>query len=76
MNDLLDIFGKFEETARNDKIIMSNLEALYQSLLEQNISKLVKPYSSVQFQYLSEKLHLPVEQVETKIQAMILDGDL
>jgi 26S proteasome regulatory subunit N6 len=44
--------------------------------LEQNIAKLVKPYSSVQFQYLSEKLHLPVEQIESKIQAMILDGDL
>jgi hypothetical protein len=27
--DLLEIFGKFEETARNDKIIRSNLEVLY-----------------------------------------------
>lgn len=45
--DLLDIFGKFEQTAKEDKIIRLNLETLYQSLLQQNILKLVKPYDRV-----------------------------
>lgn len=59
-----------------DPVIGPQIEALIDQLLEQNILKLVYPYSKVEISYLSKKLLVSESIVESKICGMILDEKL
>jgi 26S proteasome regulatory subunit N6 len=56
--------------------ISSQINLLYENLLEKNILKLTKPYTKVQLSYLSLKVGVNVNRVEKKISEMILDEKL
>lgn len=51
-----------------------HLGTLYQTMLEQNLCKIIQPYSVVQVAFVAEKIQLPAAQVEKKLSQMILDG--
>ncbi|GJN88997.1 hypothetical protein Rhopal_001968-T1 [Rhodotorula paludigena] len=72
--------GQFEQVLRerkqelsDDPIIRNHLAALYDTLLEQNLLRVVEPYSSVEISYVAEQVKQPVRDVETKLSQMILD---
>lgn len=52
------------------------MESLLDQLLEQNIMKLVLPYSKVEIDYLASKLKVSDILVEDKIRGMILEEKL
>lgn len=50
----------------NDPIIRNHLSALYDSLLEQNLLRVIEPYSRVELAHIAELVHQPVREVEQK----------
>merc|ERR1712008_205197 len=48
-------------------------DSLYNSMLEQNLCRIIEPYSKVQVDYVASKIGLPKTEVEKKLSQMILD---
>merc|ERR1711953_993718 len=64
---------KYTRELKEDKIVERHLDSLYQTMLEQNLCRIIEPYSRVQVKYVSEKINLPEAEVEKKLSLMILD---
>ncbi|KAF8338166.1 PCI-domain-containing protein [Cantharellus anzutake] len=63
----------YREELSSDPTIRSHLAALYDTLLEQNLLRIVEPYSNVEIAYVAEMVGQGVPQVEAKLSQMILD---
>lgn len=50
----------------SDQTIRSHLAALYDTLLEQNLLRIVEPYTTVQIEYVAEQVGQGKAQVEAK----------
>ncbi|XP_071445607.1 26S proteasome non-ATPase regulatory subunit 11 isoform X2 [Hetaerina americana] len=63
----------FKAELEEDPIVRAHLDTLYDTMLEQNLCRIIEPYSRVQVDYISQSIRLPVAQVEMKLSQMILD---
>ena len=54
-------------------VIRRHFNFLYNNLLEDNLKKIILPYSEVQIDYVADQIALPVERVLMKLSEMILD---
>jgi 26S proteasome regulatory subunit N6 len=50
----------------SDPTIRSHLTALYDTLLEQNLLRIVEPYSTVEIEYVARQVGQEQQEVETK----------
>ena len=50
----------------DDPIIRSQLAALYDTLLEQNLVRIIEPFSRVEISHIANSVKLPTQQVEAK----------
>ncbi|KAJ8101157.1 hypothetical protein POJ06DRAFT_89909 [Lipomyces tetrasporus] len=57
----------------SDPIIRSHFSALYDTLLEQNLVRVIEPFSCVEISHVAEIVGLDTRQVEGKLSQMILD---
>jgi len=71
--DFQETVGKYSKELRGDKIVARHLDTLYQTMLEQNLCRIIEPYSRVQVKFVAEKIDLPEAEVEKKLSQMILD---
>merc|ERR1711962_897637 len=64
---------EFSAELGQDRIVAKHLQSLYQTMLEQNLCRIIEPYKRVQVGYVAEKINLPESEVEKKLSQMILD---
>jgi len=57
---------RYSAQLKADPVIFSHLDALYDGLLEQNLIRLLEPFSSVQVSHIAELIHMDKSLVERK----------
>lgn len=62
---LIDVYYNFSEL-EDDAVIKSHIKNLYENLLEQNLVRIVEPFSRVQISHVAELIDLPLRVVELK----------
>ena len=50
----------------DDPIIRNHLTALYDTVLEQNLVRIIEPYSRVEISYIADQVKQPTREVEAK----------
>jgi len=73
LDDFTAALSKYSAQLKADPVIFSHLDALYDGLLEQNLIRLLEPFSSVQVSHVAELIHMEQSLVESKLSQMILD---
>jgi 26S proteasome regulatory subunit N6 len=73
----------FEQTVQKylpeisrDPVIFYHVKALNERLVEQNLLRIVEPYSRVEINHVSKLAKLPLDRVQSKLSDMILDNKL
>lgn len=66
----------FKDQLLDDNFVRSHLDQLYDSLLDQNLCRIIEPFSKVQIDHIASLIKLPKEKVEIKLSQMILDKKL
>ncbi|GAA5855347.1 hypothetical protein JCM8547_009043 [Rhodosporidiobolus lusitaniae] len=67
------VLGERKKELSDDPIIRNHLAALYDTLLEQNLVRIIEPYSRVEISHVAELVGQPRRDVENKLSQMILD---
>jgi tetratricopeptide (TPR) repeat protein len=57
----------------SDIFIRNHLRRLYDAMLEQNLIKVIEPFSRVEIEHIAKMVGLDTQQVERKLSQMILD---
>lgn len=70
------VWKEHKEQLADDALISSHLNGLYENLLEQNLIRIIEPFSVVQLTHVATLIDLPDTQVESKLSEMILDKKL
>ncbi|OCH93450.1 PCI-domain-containing protein [Obba rivulosa] len=63
----------YQQELSSDPTIRTHLSALYDTLLEQNLLRIVEPYSCVEVEYVAQQVGQGRQEVEQKLSQMILD---
>lgn len=64
---------QYKTQLADDPIVNAHLKTLYDNLLEQNLCRIIEPFSRVQVQHVANLIKLPIDTVEKKLSQMILD---
>jgi len=76
LSEFQDALNKFKEELSGDPIIQRHFSKLYDNLLEQNLCRIIEPFSRVEVTHIAKLIALPLETVERKLSQMILDQKL
>lgn len=71
--DFQDVLRSYKNELQEDPVVHSHLQALYNALMEQNLLRIIEPYSRVDVEHIASMINLPIVEVESKLSQMILD---
>jgi len=64
----------YEKELKRDSLINNHLNELYDTMLQQNLCRIIEPFSSVEISHVASLINLEVSKVEKKLSQMILDS--
>lgn len=67
---------EYKKELEEDAIVSRHTNKLYQTLLEQNVLKVLKPFSRVEVSHVAHLMNLPMDRIQEKLSQMILDKQL
>ncbi len=67
LQDFQAALSAHEAQLMGDPIVRAHLSALYDTLLEGNLARLIEPFSRVEIAHLAELIHLPKDLVLNKL---------
>ncbi|KAG1899751.1 proteasome regulatory particle subunit [Suillus fuscotomentosus] len=73
LSDFEKALRDYKHELSSDSTIRSHLAALYDTLLQQNLLRIVEPYSVVEIDYVAKQVGQGRQDVEAKLSQMILD---
>lgn len=73
LKDLQSVLRGYDSQLGNDPIIAAHLGSLQDSLMEENLKRLIEPFSRVEIAHIASLIELPLPEVEMKLSQMILD---
>eukprot|EP00922_Rhytidocystis_sp_ex-Travisia-forbesii_P023226 GHVS01034107.1.p1 GENE.GHVS01034107.1~~GHVS01034107.1.p1 ORF type:complete len:516 (+),score=74.90 GHVS01034107.1:145-1692(+) len=68
--------AKYESELYGDAVLKHHISDLYETLLEQNILRILEPFSHVEIAHVAKLMELPQPNVQRKLGEMVLDGKL
>merc|ERR1711879_660249 len=71
-----EVLERHKRELAEDPIIQFHLSDLNETLLEQNILRILEPYSRVEITQVAELIELPLQRTQAKLSEMILDQKL
>ena len=74
LKDLNAALVNYASTLNDDHVASTHLSRLRHTLMEQNLARLIEPYSRVEIDHVAKLIELPRQEVENKLSQMILDG--
>jgi 26S proteasome regulatory subunit N6 len=76
LSEFKKVIDQYGDVLKEDEVVQRHLQSLYQNLLEQNLLRIIEPFSRTQITHVAELIDLPFEDVEKKLSKMILDKKL
>lgn len=64
---------EYSQQLLEDAVIKRHFNYLYNKLLEDNLKKIILPYSEVQIDFVANRIGLPMDRILQKLSEMILD---
>jgi 26S proteasome regulatory subunit N6 len=76
LHDFERALKDYQHELQEDVVVRTHLSELYDTLLEQHLSRLIEPYSVVEINHIANLIHLETDILEHKLSQMILDKKL
>lgn len=75
-HDFNQILKDYKDILTGDQVIEKHLNAMFDTLLEKHMLKVIQPYNRVQIAYIAESMKLEIPTTEARLSQMILDKKL
>jgi len=76
LTEFKKVVNDYPKELHGDNVVGKTIDGMYNDMMEENLRRLVRPYSKVQTSHIAQKIDLPKEDVEKRLCKMILDHKL
>lgn len=76
MQEFQDALAAHKEELQDDPVVHAHLSVLYDTLLQENLVRLIEPFSRVEIQHVAGLIKLPLDVVLAKLSQVGLSGCL